>query len=166
MEGTQTQSLFTFNIVKQFALCTNLAKIAERVKRHLCKAKVNIVFYTCWGNRNENIPDIGDTASESKGRSDIARPLHIIPPTSLQECKKWNIQFLKAVVSSVILTILVSNKCDMSGQLQESRPILSAFTESTFWAKFLNQHLMILRANYRLCWVFFFAFYKRYIYMS
>ena len=47
VEGTQTQSLFPFNIIKQFALCTNLAKLAERVKRHLCKAKVNIVFYTC-----------------------------------------------------------------------------------------------------------------------
>ena len=138
MEGTQTQSLFTFNIVKQFALCTNLAKIAERVKRHLCKAKVNIVFYTCWGNRNENIPDIGDTASESKGRSDIARPLHIIPPTSLQQCQKLNIQVLKAVVSSVVVTILVSNECDQFGQLQESRPILRACAESVCHTQFLG----------------------------
>lgn len=44
VEGTLTQSLFIVNVVKLFALHRNLTKIADRVKRHLCK--VNIVTKT------------------------------------------------------------------------------------------------------------------------
>ena len=54
------------------------------------------------------------------------------------DIKKLNIQVLKAVVLSVIATILVSNECDLFGQLQESRPILRASAESVCHTQFLG----------------------------
>ena len=69
VDGIYTSSLFFFDVVKRFAQHTNLAKIAEMVKRRLCEAKVNIVFLICCGIRNESYGNTGTQTTLTTGKN-------------------------------------------------------------------------------------------------